>query len=362
MSATYENPSFYTNPFNPSNEEYFKFVNLNDLGTLIDPNTEVNQHQKLLEKSKRIMKRENAKKRTKAKVMMDTSKNLLLKKEENSENMEDFEGDFGDLSEKDKKKLQQKIRNRVSAQQSRDRKKVYIGNLEQQNADLLSENTFLKQEVHYLKQENEHLKHENSYLRSQIPNETELGESFSDNRETSILNSDVVTNYLNDETTNHSEYSSPFHTSNGSAAGNALKYTMALLSIVCLVMVVGSGSYNEMNEVNVFKGKTVSTDLMEFSKGDFLLNSEKSLIQLSNYPNLKYIQEYRTNIINKVLVPEKLPGKNPIVSYSNEKRGFLEEKNETQLVLFSETQDEYPLSTLFCPNTYIYEPEVIIFY
>lgn len=51
------------------------------------------------------------------------------------------------------KKIEQKMRNRISAQMSRDRKKSYINILERQNADLRKENRNLKDELEALQDE-----------------------------------------------------------------------------------------------------------------------------------------------------------------------------------------------------------------
>ena len=48
---------------------------------------------------------------------------------------------------KERKKIQQKIRNRISAQNSRDRKKVYIQSLENEKMRLNCENESLQQQI-----------------------------------------------------------------------------------------------------------------------------------------------------------------------------------------------------------------------
>lgn len=100
---------------------------------------------KLQLKSKRITKREQAKSRANKKRGTEI---------ENNENISETK----ELNEKDKKKIQQKIRNRISAQQSRDRKKIYMETLENENHRLYLENESLKQEIMNLRFENQSLR------------------------------------------------------------------------------------------------------------------------------------------------------------------------------------------------------------
>eukprot|EP00899_Mesostigma_viride_P006548 jgi/Mesvir1/15895/Mv02798-RA.1 len=60
--------------------------------------------------------------------------------------------------ERDKKRLKRLLRNRVSAQQARERKKNYVGSLEAQAAELQSRHQSLEAEVNKLRKENEVLR------------------------------------------------------------------------------------------------------------------------------------------------------------------------------------------------------------
>lgn len=102
-----------------------------------------------------------------------------------------FQHNLDDLS---RKKLMQKIRNRVSAQESRDRKKAQFGELYEKNFILEKEKNSLKCENEHLKQENKHLKQENKRLVNEIEELKEKlsrGESDSTNVESSGYPSDV---------------------------------------------------------------------------------------------------------------------------------------------------------------------------
>ena len=76
-----------------------------------------------------------------------------------------FQQNLDDLS---RKKLMQKIRNRVSAQESRDRRKAQFGELADKTFGLQKENMQLKSELESSKQENKELRKENRNLREKI--------------------------------------------------------------------------------------------------------------------------------------------------------------------------------------------------
>ena len=105
------------------------------------------------EKSKRVVKRQRAKNR----VMESESAALNQLREKQLEVLEKNPN----LPEVEKRRMQQMVRNRISAQQSRDRKKVYIQEIEAVNDDLVAENSQLREKIAGLEQENQ-------YLRSQL--------------------------------------------------------------------------------------------------------------------------------------------------------------------------------------------------
>lgn len=105
------------------------------------------------EKSKRVVKRERAKNR----VLESENAALNQLREKQLEALEKNP----DLPEVEKRRMQQMVRNRISAQQSRDRKKVYLQQIEAVNDDLMAENGQLREKIAGLEQENQ-------YLRSQL--------------------------------------------------------------------------------------------------------------------------------------------------------------------------------------------------
>jgi hypothetical protein len=99
---------------------------------------------------KRVVKREHAKRR------VQETENLKNLKEQQEKQIDDN----SDLTDLEKKKMKQVIRNRISAQQSRDRKKAYIKEMEQENNEIKQQVSSLKRKLHLLHQENQYLKNQ----------------------------------------------------------------------------------------------------------------------------------------------------------------------------------------------------------
>ena len=160
------------------NNGFFKPI-FSNLQQFVSSQLNQSDYIKLIEKSKRIIKRENAKKRVKmnkikVKEEEDIVKNQSIKCEDdrkddsckkevdcswNKNEEEDkkimpieksickktMESSETGPADKDMKKVIQKLRNRISAQQSRDRKKQYLENLERENQLLQEEIKALKE-------------------------------------------------------------------------------------------------------------------------------------------------------------------------------------------------------------------------
>jgi hypothetical protein len=105
-------------------------------------------------KSKRAVKREHAKRRT---AEQEALKKLQDQQEELLKNS-------ANLPEHERRRLQQMVRNRISAQQSRDRKKAYLGELEHENQNLQVEVSNLKRRVMQLEMENRTYQHKLAQL------------------------------------------------------------------------------------------------------------------------------------------------------------------------------------------------------
>ena len=104
-------------------------------------------------KTKRVVKRQRAKTRNET----EDSEALRKLKEQQQELLEKCK----DLPENERKRMQQIIRNRISAQQSRDRKKLVMVQIEATNTLLVEENQQLRGKI-------DELSAENRYLRSQL--------------------------------------------------------------------------------------------------------------------------------------------------------------------------------------------------
>ena len=270
MQTSFDDKTLKSSDSYEHSDDYLKFINFQSLSPKENSQyLTYSEHDistdnlKIHQKSKRILKREQAKKRTKEKGLLNKKQlDESFKEsidEKSKKDLDENDDNSSELSDKDRKKMQQKIRNRMSAQQSRDRKKMYIVSLEQQNAGLLSENLLLKDEILYLKQENEGLKEENYYLKN-----------HNGNRLSEEINMIAMDPALDEETTNNSSYSSPFI--NGSPR-NLFKYGMALLTIVAMVMFFNINSL-DLKSVDSYIKKEIGTDLMVREKNyeDFIVD------------------------------------------------------------------------------------------
>lgn len=141
----------------------FTIIKAKKIDTQDHVEVKIESEEKILSKSKLIMKREKAKQR----AMTKLNKPICLKIEADvaSEAQDTPTGET-----KNKKKILQMIRNRISAQTSRDRKKAYLYQLEDAKIKLALENTTLKQQNSTLLQEMAKLKEANQRMLKQNNN------------------------------------------------------------------------------------------------------------------------------------------------------------------------------------------------
>ena len=120
------------------------------------PQISLERAQRMMQKSKRIAKRKRARNRTKQKNKKNANnaknakaakaaKQSVDKVSISPQACEEQHPGFNQLSEKEKKKVMQSVRNRISAQESRDKKKAYIKSLETNSVQMTEENLALKQ-------------------------------------------------------------------------------------------------------------------------------------------------------------------------------------------------------------------------
>lgn len=206
-------------------------------------------------KSRRIQKREKAKQVAQQKQKEkqkeqnaqqlaekeDTQKQFKLTEEAilNGEIPAKFipEGFHANLDEKAKKKMLQMIRNRISAQNSRDRKKNLIEHLENQSRALSEENLELKTKVRRLEEENANLRHENQEIKKALNNMCSLGKDQN-------FSSDIFAEPFNQSSNPSTD--SPTTSGNSSPvfrkmmrSGGFMKYSLALATIFAVVMYGG---------------------------------------------------------------------------------------------------------------------------
>lgn len=107
---------------------------------ILDPTAfQANFNDKIANKSKRIMKRNEAKERTKTRQEATVSLSI------NNAYGQDM-ADNQDFDDSVTKKMALKMKNRIAAQNSRDRKKIYTQQLEEANENLIQENIALQKD------------------------------------------------------------------------------------------------------------------------------------------------------------------------------------------------------------------------
>lgn len=178
-------------------------------------------------KSRRIMKRQQAKQRSLAKNVPFAPLEKSISEIPEKYIPEGF--DDANLDDKSKKKMIQMIRNRLSAQNSRDKKKAYLKKLEQQHKKTAAENVQYQKEIRQLKQANEALKKECEYLRQCLAavgehkpyqSEAALKEGISDKQDIEL----------------GAEFRSRPLTRRNYASNNLFKFSLALATVFAVLM------------------------------------------------------------------------------------------------------------------------------
>lgn len=198
-------------------------------------------------KSKRIQKREKAKQRSQAKVPKVTEEAIISGEIPSKYIPEGFNPE--NLDEKSKKKMLQMIRNRISAQNSRDRKKNLIETLENQQRVLSEENLKLKSRIRQLEDINAQLQKENQgykkALKNQFSSSNPIATAQQSEFHSNIFQNGMFTESVvdsSDTTTNRSPVlsgtSSPIIRS-PNRSGGFMKYSLALAMIFAVVMFTG---------------------------------------------------------------------------------------------------------------------------
>ncbi|OMJ88932.1 hypothetical protein SteCoe_9041 [Stentor coeruleus] len=234
---------------------------------------------------KRVIKREHAKRR------VQESENL----KSNKDAQEKIIDENSDLTEGEKKKIKQIIRNRISAQQSRDKKKAYIKEIEAENQEL-------KQQTSNLKYKIQQLHRENQYLKNQLA-QIHLG---------------------------------------GSNTNSFPGFKAATLGLATLLSVfVLLNSLSETTNPPVVRQLTAQLDLNEFK------NSEGTSLQ-------KITENLYEDLYQKVLI-EPVDTQNSIVEYRRQRVELMNENLFLKKIDPCESKFESKaLTTLFCPTVQAY--------
>ena len=198
--------------------------------------------EKLSTKTKLIIKREKAKQRLRVKqeptssIADSTAKSIL-----EDLNSSEFDG-------KTKKKMVQMIRNRISAQNSRDRKKAYVVQLEEarnlledDKAKLIQENSLLIKELKKLGEAQKKLRLENQELKKKQgskentpQNSTQENMNLENNDEKSIEDENPIENLSGVLKSLTEPNFSRLSTKNK----NFLHYTIAFATIISIIMMM----------------------------------------------------------------------------------------------------------------------------
>ena len=139
------------------------------------------------------------------------------------------------LDEKSKKKMVQMIRNRISAQNSRDRKKAYMKKLEANQKKTAAENFQYQKEIIQLKQMNEALKLECEYLRRCLMT------TISESHDQVYQNEDALKEGMGDLNRKQDfEMSPEFKTGSclrkNTGSAHIIKYSLALATLFAVLM------------------------------------------------------------------------------------------------------------------------------
>lgn len=200
-------------------------------------------------KSRRIMKRERAKQRNQAKKSMEEA--ILSGEIPQKFIPEEFHQP--NLDEKTKKKMIQAIKNRIAAQQSRDRKKQLIEQLENHQRQLADENLKLKGKVRQLEQENLGLQQKTQEYERLLENIYSLTDDQEQlfSRETSVNSAETK-----DPDPKEKDKKPSQNNRKPSRLGGFMGYTFALATIFAVLL------YNNINS-SITKTSTMVSNISQ---------------------------------------------------------------------------------------------------
>jgi len=241
----------YPLPYSTSKSTSFSGQNIKDF-----PETP-----KIGNNSKKI-KREQAKQRTQLKQITKPAPSVKDSDDTESLLAEALSNSNGD--EKSSKKMKQMIRNRISAQNSRDRKKMYVSNMEKANTVLKMQNSQLILQISELKEANKLIASEKEELKKKLQNDNSFCPHCGHNNilspSTNTNSSDEVLTIPNNSDDIHfDEYltrgdggSSPlFHRI--FTGRSFMSYTLTVATVLSLVLLVNVNSPNGEHNIAPIK-------------------------------------------------------------------------------------------------------------
>ena len=213
------------------------------------------ENSSLSNKSKKIQ-REVAKKRTQIKKAKSITNSIQIKEEEQSQLLIQDELNNSNVDEKSGKKLKQMIRNRISAQNSRDRKKTYINNLEKNSQYLKMQNTQLLNEIIALKEANKLLNNDKEELKKLLKKQA----GFCSHCGYSSLSPNLTDDHISIPTTNMDDTEFECERENGvnspvfsrllnGSPRSFLSYMLTVATVLSLVLILNTSNTNEPQDI-----------------------------------------------------------------------------------------------------------------
>jgi hypothetical protein len=301
-------------------------------------------------KSKRIGKREKAKERTK------TKKGSFLDNVDSKFIPEGF--DDPNLDENTRKKMIQMIRNRVSAQTSRDKKKVYMQQLEEYRQKLANENHKLNSHNSKLMQDLKKL--EEAYTRVVQENEelkknTNFSCGHCGRYQSEVPSSEADQFSGESQLEENSDLSSPRVSRNSNFSRSFFSYAFAfatILSVVLTISISGNAGNNMLpGSTNMKLGRLLAVaDNTTHNK--ILINAREDFKNSLTVPSspASLIRDPKENMTKSI---GGTKAKNAVVDLGFYKNKFLPKASQSvqNIQMIEEfSEKEGKSSTLFCPS------------
>jgi hypothetical protein len=286
--------------------------------------------------------------------------------------------DDPDLDDQTKKKMIQVMRNRVSAQTSRDKKKVYVNQLEDMKNALADENSKLSKEKADLAEKLKKIEREREALRQEV----EMLKNRGCSKCGSTMEYQSPASTMNQETTEESasNSSSPLLYRDTSRRGGFFGFGVAFAAFLCFLFCIGQDVFSPKTLINVWARmpsiassqsyqelENAATKLrnemmaQKYNKGgvgssmEANVESENSTTPADQFEFGPYMQEFGNFHKDLHMCSEKEKAvidisqnyfkENATKFKKNSKKPFLSKNS-------SITSEPNKTSTIFCPNSF----------